>query len=190
MKYSMIYTTIFFVLFIAINSQDLKSDKNSTESESEYKTFLVKTQLTKQELETLLKEEETKLVNLKKKRNHNRTAIVNELLNSTNVTEDPLQKKIEQEIKADALTPLHEFHLKKDEVKTLVTKPKTRFIDSLYEKRFGKFYAYLTLFLFIFVMIYYKDLILNQKRMSTNEKSYLNNFNCDNEKEYMLVKNN
>ena len=67
MKYSMIYTTIFFVLFIAINSQDLKSDKNSTESESEYKTFLVKTQLTKQELETLLKEEETKLVNLKKK---------------------------------------------------------------------------------------------------------------------------
>ena len=39
-------------------------------------------------------------------------------------------------------------------------------------------------------MIYYKDLILNQKRMSSNEKSYLNNFNCDNEKEYMLVKNN
>ena len=57
MKYCMIYTTIFFVLFIAINSQDLKSDKNSTETESEYKTFLVKTQLTKQELENLLKDE-------------------------------------------------------------------------------------------------------------------------------------
>ena len=108
--------------------------------------------------------------------------------NSTNATEDPLQKKIEQEIKEDALHPLDEFHVKKNEVKTLVTKPNTRFIDSLYEKRFGNFYGYLTLFMFIFVMIYNKDYIFNQKNLGKN--TYLNRFDCDNEREYILVKNN
>ena len=70
-----------------------------------------------------------------------------------------------------------------------MTKPKTTFIDSLYEKRFGKIYAYLTIILFFIVMISFKDVIFNQKVINS-KKSYLNSYNYDGEKEYMLVKNN
>ena len=183
MKSNIIYITILLAFFISINSHNLK---NSTE----YKTFLVKTKLTKQELENLLQQGEVQLVNLKKNKTHLKTnvTLVQEMHNSTNATEDPLQKKIEQEIKEDALHPLDEFHVKQNEVKTLVTKPNTRFIDSLYEKRFSNFYGYLTLFMFIFVMIYNKDYIFNQKNLGKN--TYLNRFDCDNEREYILVKNN
>ena len=183
MKSNIIYITILLAFFISINSHNLK---NSTE----YKTFLVKTKLTKQELESLLQQGEVQLVNLKKNKTHLKTnvTLVQEMHNSTNATEDPLQKKIEQEIKEDALHPLDEFHVKQNEVKTLVTKPNTRFIDSLYEKRFSNFYGYLTLFMFIFVMIYNKDYIFNQKNLGKN--TYLNRFDCDNEREYILVKNN
>ena len=189
MKYSMIYTATFLILFIAINSQNLQSEKKNS-TETGYKTFLVKTQLTKQELETLLKQGETQIVNLKKNKTHHSTFVVNEALNKNNIKGDPLQNPIDQGTKSDTLVPLHEFHLKPNEVKTLVAKPNARFIDSLYEKRFGQFYGYLTLFLFIFVMIYYKDYIFNQKGMNINSKTYLNNFYNDSEKEYMLVKNN
>ena len=109
-------------------------------------------------------------------------------INSTNLTDSTLQHKIEQEIKEDALQPIHEFLVNQSEVTTLVTKPNTRFIDSLYEKKFGKFYGYLTLFFFIFVMIYYKDIIFNQKNVN-NKKRNINYFDYFNEKEYILVKN-
>ena len=139
----------------------------------------------------------SQLVNLKKNKTqkhkeYNNTVIVKEVTNLTNLTnqtDDILQKKIEQEIKEDALHPLHEFKVDQNEVKTLVAKPKTTFIDSLYEKRFGKIYAYLTIILFIIVMISYKDVIFNQKVINS-KKSYLNSYNYDGEKEYMLVKNN
>ena len=183
MKFYILYITIFLAFLITINSHNLK---NSTE----YKTFLVKTQLNKQELESLLQQGETQLVNLKKNKTYakkNKTK-VQKVLNPTIATEDPLQKKIEQEIKEDALHPLHEFHVNRTEVKTLVTKPNARFIDSLYEKRFGNFYGYLTLFMFIFVMIYNKDYIFNQKNFGKN--NYLNRFDYDDEREYILVKNN
>ena len=183
MKFYILYITIFLAFLITINSHNLK---NSTE----YKTFLVKTQLNKQELESLLQQGEVQLVNLKKNKTHekkNKTNVHN-ALNSTNVTEDPLQKKIEQEIKEDALNPLHEFLVKQGEVQTFVTKPSARFIDSLYEKRFGNFYGYLTLLMFIFIMIYNKDYIFNQKNLGKN--NYLNKFDYDDEREYILIKNN
>ena len=187
---ALISLTLFFALFMIINSHNLQSEKEQhPQNETELKTYLVKTKLTKEELETLLAEGSTQLVNLKKAKKeklHNVT--VKEVTNATNRTEAELQKVIEQEIKEDALHPLHEFRVDQNEVKTLVTKPNARFIDSLYEKRFGKFYAYLTLILFVFVMIYYKDIIFNQKNMD-NKKNYINYF-CDREKEYMLVKNN
>ena len=155
--------TLFFALFMIINSHNLQSEKEQhPQNETELKTYLVKTKLTKEELETLLAEGSTQLVNLKKAKKekvHNVT--VKEVTNATNRTEADLQKVIEQEIKEDALHPLHEFRVDQNEVKTLVTKPNARFIDSLYEKRFGKFYAYLTLILFVFVMIYYKDIIFS-----------------------------
>ena len=182
--------TLFFALFMIIISHNLKSEKEQhAQNETELKTFLVKTKLTKEELETLLAQADTQLTNLKKaKKEKTHNVTVKEVANATNHTEAELQKVIEQEIKEDALHPIHEFRVDQKEVKTLVTKPNARFIDSLYEKRFGKFYAYLTLILFVFVMIYYKDIIFNQKNMD-NKKNYINYF-CDREKEYMLVKNN
>ena len=187
MKQSILNITVLFLLVLTIKSHNLNSQHSNA---TEYKTFLVKTQLTKQELETLLQEGETKLVNLKKNKAKNATTVVNEVVNSTNATVDPLQKKIEQEIKEDALHPLDEFHIKQNEVQTLVTKPNTRFIDSLYEKRFGRFYGFLTLFLFIFVLMYNKEKIFNEKEMNNGKKRYIYSSEYDNGREYMLVKNN
>ena len=193
-----LYITLFLGLFITIYSHNLKSgNENEEQKASEYKTYLIKTQLTQKELETLIQQGEAQLVNLKKNKTqkhkeYNNTVIVKEVTNLTNLTnqtDEILQKKIEQEIKEDALHPLHEFKVDQNEVKTLVAKPKTTFIDSLYEKRFGKIYAYLTIILFIIVMISYKDVIFNQKVINS-KKSYLNSYNYDGEKEYMLVKNN
>ena len=198
MKSYTLYITLFIGLFITIYSHNLKSgNENEEQKASEYKTYLIKTQLTQKELETLIQQGEAQLVNLKKNKTqkhkeYNNTVIVKEVTNLTNLTnqtDDILQKKIEQEIKEDALHPLHEFKVDQNEVKTLVAKPKTTFIDSLYEKRFGKIYAYLTIILFIIVMISYKDVIFNQKVINS-KKSYLNSYNYDGEKEYMLVKNN
>ena len=190
---TLLFLTLFIALFMIINSHNLQNqNENHAHNETEYNTFLVKTKLTKEELETLLAEGQTKLVNLKKKekklKEQSNTLVVEEITNTTNQTEEELQKVIEQEIKDDALHPIDEFRKAQNEVKTLVTKPKTRFIDSLYEKRFGKFYAYMTLILFIIAMFYYKDIIFNQKNMD-NKKNYINYF-CDKEKEYILVKNN
>ena len=184
MKVNIISSTLFIALLILSYCHNLQSGEHN--NSTEYKTFLVKTKLTKEELQTLLKQGESEITNLKKHQTQNNTAFI---VNSTNLTDSTLQKKIEQEIKEDALHPIHEFHLNQSEVTTLVTKPKTRFIDSLYEKRFGKFYGYLTLFLFVFVMIYYKDIIFNQKQLNTR-KPYIKNYDYFNEKEYMLVKNN
>ena len=158
---------------------------------TEYKTFLVKTKLTKEQLEQLLKEGEQETVNLKKTNKTDNNTVIIQDVNSTNLTDGSLEKKIEQEIKEDALHPIDEFHVNKNEVKTLVTTttPNTRFIDSLYEKKLSKFLGYLTLILFFYVMIQYKDAIFNQKRINV-KKPYMNNFNYNNEKEYMLVKNN
>ena len=198
MKSYTLYITLFLGLFITIYSHNLKSgNENEEQKASEYKTYLIKTQLTQKELETLIQQGEAQLVNLKKNKTqkhkeHNNTVIVKEVTNLTNLTnqtDEILQKKIEQEIKEDALYPLHEFKVDQNEVKTLVAKPKTTFIDSLYEKRFGKIYAYLTIILYIIVMISYKDVIFNQKVINS-KKSYLNSYNYDGEKEYMLVKNN
>ena len=169
------------------NSTGHLHQHNSTE----YKTFLVKTKLTKEQLEQLLKEGEQETVNLKKTNKTDNNTVIIQDVNSTNVTDGSLEKKIEQEIREDALHPIDEFHVNKNEVKTLVTTttPNTRFIDSLYEKKFSKFWGYLTLILFFYVMIQYKDAIFNQKRINV-KKPYINNFNYNNEKEYMLVKNN
>ena len=199
MKFNII-CSILILLLASIYSQNLQGESdNKTENnqESGYKTFLVKTKLSKEELETLLQEGEAQLVNLKKNKNKTHKPVIEEIKNATNSTNstntiaNSLEHRIEQEIKADALYPIHEFLANQSEVQTLVTtQPKnSRFIDALYEKRFGKFYAYLTLFLFIFVMYYYKDIIFNQKQMK-QKNPYINNLEYFNEKEYLLVKNN
>ena len=189
---------LLFIVFIQIYTH--KTPKNETKTQ--YNTFLVKTHLSKEQLLTLLNQEHPLQVNLKKTESQNKIEETeqNENVNQTNEIKEvsniepnheTLEEQIEDEIKADSLHPLDEFHVKQaqnPEVKSFVSKPNNRFIDSLYEKKFGKIYAYLTLILFICVMIYYKDILFNQKL--TNKKgNYSNLFDYDSSKEYMLVKN-
>ena len=183
---NLVILIIFFSQFLAH-----KAPKNDTKSG--YKTFLVKTQIPKEKLLALLKEGEKQKVNLKANENINKTGSGEGKENTTEVKEvddQTLQEQIEDEIQEDALQPLEEFHVKEvkqSEVKTFVNKPKTKFIDSLYEKRFGKIYGYLTLFLFAFVLLYNKDKIFNQKT-SRGKPNYSNLFEFDSSKEYMIIK--
>ena len=192
-------TKIINLVFLSILIVHILASKNKTNSE--YNTFLIKTQLTKQELETLLHQGEVQPVNLKEnsttsenqeeKENGQPEFSVEEVKNNTVVEDDTLEEQIENEIKDDALRPLDEFHVaevKTSEVKTLIVKPEPKIFDSLYEKRFGKFPGYLVLFLFVFILIYYRDIIFNQKR-SQEKMNYRSLFDYDNSKEYMLVKN-
>ena len=190
MKFNKI-SSIFILLLISCYSHNLKGSENKTieTNNPEYKTYLLKTQLTKEEIQTLIQEGEAQ-VNLRKNQTHKNIIHIEEVNTTTwkNGTEKALQEQIEQQIKEEALHPVDEFHVDKKEVQTLINTPQARFIDKLYEKKFSRFYAYLTLFLFIFVMAYYKDSIFNPKNNNT-KKSY-SYFDYVSEKEYMLVKNN
>ena len=186
---NIISLTIYIALITLCYSHNLQSH-NTTGNQEAYKTFLVKTKLSKKELETLLQEGEVQLVNLKKNKNHTNATLIQKINNTTNLTDATLEQKIEQEIKEDALHPIHEFHVNPNEVTTLVTtKTGSGFINYIHEKRFGKFWAYVTLFLFVFLMMKNKDIILSQKNIN-KKKSYINNYDYYNEKEYMLDKNN
>ena len=146
-----------------------------------HRIYLVKTKLTKEQMETLLHQNVTHLV---KKQGSDKKE------NATLDDDEILQKEIEDEIMEDALHPLDEFHIKEivpSNTTTLVAKQKTntRFIDSLYEKRFGNLAGYLTLLFFVIVLIYNKETLFNHK--DANQNDIYNFYNLDSNKEYMLV---
>ena len=162
---------ILSILIVQIFSH--KGEKNNT---AQQRAFLVKTKLTKEQLETLLHQNVTQL-----------TKKQNATLDEDNI----LQKEIEDEIMDEALNPLDEFHIKElnpSNTTTLVAKQKAnvRFIDSLYERKFGNIYGYITLLFFVFVLIYNKKMIFNHKDVS-RENIYENYYDLDSKKEYMLV---
>ena len=192
MKLNLISNILLIFLLSSVYSHNLKTEPEKTETitnQPEYKAFLVKTDLSKEELLTLIQEEETKLLHLDKNKTHKNKTFVKEVINNSTYLNDSTLQKTEKDIKKDSLAPVHEPHVHNNETITLVTKTNTRFIDSLYEKKFGKIYAYLTLFLFVFVMIYYKESLFNTKNIKM-KNAYKDAFGYYNEKEYMLVKNN
>ena len=76
----------------------------------------------------------------------------------------------------DALHPIDEFHVKEtktSETKTLIAKNDSKFIDLLYEKKFGKIYAYLTFVFFVFALIYFNNLNTN-KKIGYKNNNYVN----------------
>ena len=84
---TLLFLTLFIALFMIINSHNLQTEnENHAHNGTEYNTFLVKTKLTKEELETLLAEGQTKLVNLKKKekklKEQSNTLVVEEITNT------------------------------------------------------------------------------------------------------------
>ena len=193
MKLNLILNILLIIILSSVYSHNLKTEPETTETPinpPDYKTFLIKTDLSKEELKKLIQDEEKRLIHVDKNKTHKNKTTVKELTyNSTNLNDSTLQKKIEKEIKKEGLAHVNESHVHKNETTILVTKTNTRFIDSLYEKKFGKIYAYLTLFLFVFVMIYYKESLFNSKNMKM-KNTYKDAFGYNNEKEYMLVKNN
>jgi hypothetical protein len=161
------------------------------------KTFLIKTDLSKEELLTLLQNGEKQLSNLRKKEEaeaENTTNVTNttvEEVEDTHKAEKELQEQIEDEIMDDALKPLDEFHvrqIKNSEVKSFVAKNDAKFIDSLYEKRFGKFYALLTLFFSVLAIIYFIQLSNNRK--TSLKRTYIDYYDFDLSRECMIEKNN
>ena len=61
-------------------------------------------------------------------------------------------------------------------------------IDPLYEKKYGRIYAYLTFFFVIFLIIYFRESLFKQKE-NMKKKNYRNLFDSNtNGYEYMLVK--
>ena len=189
---------LLFIVFIQIYTH--QTPKNETNPE--YKTYLVKTQLTKEQLLTLLNQQHSHQTNLKKTeksnkveeaQENNKVNQANEVqeVNNTEVNDDTLEEQIEDEIRADALHPLDEFHVKQaqtSEVKSFVS-TNTRFIDSLYEKKFGKIYAYLTLIFFVFALIYFNNLNTN-KKIGYKNKNYVNYYEFMSTNDYLVSKNN
>ena len=144
--------SILIFLLVLVTGTLSNNIQNENKEKTTQNTFLVKTQLTKEQLQTLLQEGETQLINLKKKKHinkkeNNTEEIVN--YNKTTVddgdnitTEEGLQREIEDEIMDDALNPLDEFHVKEtktSETKTFISKNDSKFIDSLYEKNLEKY---------------------------------------------------
>ena len=191
---------VYFIITIAliVISDSLAHRQQGHHEQNNTKTFLIKTDLSKEELLTLLQNGEKQLSNLKKKEEEadaenttNATNTTVEEVEDTYKAEKELQEEIEDEIKDDALKPLDEFHvrqIKNSEVKKKKKKNDAKFIDSLYEKRFGKFYALLTLFFSVLAIIYFFRLSNNKK--TSLKRTYINYYDFDLSRDYMIEKNN
>ena len=180
---------VFILLILFIESLAHNNPQNKTNNSSKYKTFLVKTKLTKEELEELLSKSETAFLYLRSKNNNNQT------IKEENIVEektDSLEKQIEEELEREALNPPEEFYVK--ETKEANTKKEfiqikdNKPIDPLYEKKYGRIYAYLTLFFVIFLIIYFRESLFKPKE-KVKKNNYKNLFDSNsNGYEYMLVK--
>ena len=180
---------ILYILFIEIFAHN--NTKDHTNHSSELKTFIVKTKLTKEELEELLAKSETAFLYLRQKENKNQT--LNSEKNNNNTVEIPpenLEKQIEEQIKKEALNPLKDFHVKemKDSniTKAFISKEEKVIIDSFYEEKYGRIYGFLILFSIIFAIFYFREFLFKKKEIM-KKNPYSNLFESDTN-EYMLVK--
>ena len=178
-------TLILLILFYQISANN--DTNNCTKQSSEVRTFMVKTKLTKEELEELIIKNE----NLKGKDNQNLKLEnkVQQLNNTDTQLKAALEREIEEENEKEALTPMEEFIVKEmknqNNIKAFISKTKAENINSFYEKKYGRIYAYLTLFSVIFLIIYFRGIIFKGKE-NIKKRNY-NIFDSDSN-EYMLVK--
>ena len=181
-------SNIIFILLILFTEIFANNDSNNcTEQLREVKTFMVKTKLTKEELEELIVKNEI----LKGNENKNLKSEnkVQELNKTDDILKETLERQIEEENEKEALTPMEEFIVKEmknqNNIKAFLSKKKTQSIDPFYEKKYGRFYAYLTLFSVIFLIIYFRGILFKGKE-NLKKRNY-NIFDNDSN-EYMLVK--
>ena len=186
---------IFILLILFIESLAHNTSKNKINDSSDYKTFLVKTKLTKEELEELLSKSETAFLYLRSIHNNNQTIKEENKVNKENIVKektDSLEKQIEEELEREALNPPEEFYVKETKEantqKEFIQIKDKEPIDPLYEKKYGRIYAYLTFFFVIFLIIYFRESLFKQKE-NMKKKNYRNLFDSNtNGYEYMLVK--
>ena len=184
-------SNIIFILLILFTKIFANNDSNNcTEQLREVKTFMVKTKLTKEELEELIVKNE----NLKGNENKNLKSEnkVQELNNTNDILKETLERQIEEENEKEALTPMEEFIVKEmknqNNIKAFLSKTKAENINSFYEKKYGRIYAYLTLFFVIFLIIYFRESLFKQKE-NIKKKNYKSIFDSNNNGyEYMLFK--
>ena len=175
-------TFILLILFIQIYANNLK---NCTKNIPEYKTFIVKTNLSKEELEELLS---------KNVSNINEKSISQTKVQEIDKEEDNLKKTIERQNKEEAeeekLIPPVEFIVKEmkdsNNNKGFITKEENKNIVPLYKKIFGNVYTYIALVFIIFIIIYLRK-FLSKKKENFKRNKYNNFFDTDSN-EYMLAK--
>ena len=154
------------LLFIGIYANRSKKNDEIDDVEdpnelTEFKTFVIKTKLTKEELEELiLKNNKDHKINIEEIKNENQN-------NSNN-------EELIEEVKKDNLNN-----------KAFISKEETKANNFFYEKKYGKTYAYLTLFISIILIIYIKNMMMKGKN---DCKINNNGFEYEDIKEYMLVK--
>ena len=172
---------VLFILFTGIFAQNITS--NETDQKNELKTFIVRTKLTKEELEELLSQSEVSKV-----KNDKSPKVESE--NNVKEINATLQKQIEEEEKKEDLIPAEEFKVKEmkdsNNTKAFISKTETKKINSFYEKKYGRTYAYLILFLELFLIYYFRGFLFKGKE-NVKKNGYINIFE-NSQNEYMLVK--
>ena len=184
MKSSIIlYLLISFTQILANNDAN-----NCTKESSEVKTFIVKTKLSKGELEEFMSKSQT--ANGNENKNLITENTVQELNNTDDILKQALERQIEEENEKEALTPMEEFIVKEakdpNSIKKFIAKTKAQKIDPFYEKKYGRIHAYLTLFFVIFLIIYFREFLFKEKE--NLKKNNFNNIFDSDSKEYMLAK--
>ena len=186
---------IFILSILFIESLAHNSTKNHTNNTSEFKTFIVKTKLTKEELEELLAKSETAFLYLRSKENKTHEIKEENKDEMNNIVEektDSLEKQIEEEIEREALNPPEEFYVKEMNEskikKEFIQINENKNVEPIKEKKSGRKYFYLIVFVVIFLIIYFRESLFKPKE-KVKKNNYKNLFDSNsNGYEYMLVK--
>ena len=163
MKSYITFIIIILISGILSNDDNHKDDIYDSPEYSEFRAFIVKTKLTKEELEELI---------LKNKKGNK--AHIEEIKNNDK-TISPKEEVIQDE-------------MKDNNNKVFITKEEKSSENFFYEKKYGKKYAYLTLLIGIILIIYLKNKIFKEKTDNYLKNNNNNVFEYEDIKEYMLVK--
>ena len=168
-----------FVLSLLVNFSDSKRFKKSTISNKKnntYRTFLIKTELNKTEIENLFKNNDSLIQN---------NTIISEINDENEATTEEIDIEIEDEINDNGTMPyIIDFLDKK--IKTSKEQSFLSINNQNYfqKSKFRKFLPLINLLFFIFALIYFNALKKNKKTLKIYKF-----FELDLKEEKLIVKN-
>ena len=168
-----------FVLSLLVNFSDSKRFKKSTISNKKnntYRTFLIKTELNKTEIENLFKNNDSLIQN---------NTIISEINDENEATTEEIDIEIEDEINDNGTMPyIIDFLDKK--IKTSEEQSFLSINNQNYfqKSKFRKFLPLISLLFFIFALIYFNALKNNKKTLKIYKF-----FELDLKEEKLIVKN-